>query len=204
MRDYTAKSVAFYDKHPDEYMQKTKGMQDIKLIERFCEEIPPGGKVLDIGCGFGRDCKYFASHGFQTYGIDLSKELLSRARTLVPKAEFSVMDALNMEFEDASFDGVWCSALLVHIRHADAHQLMQEAARVSKPNALLYLHFKLGAEEGIVRDERYNGAEKFFAYYTEDFVRELLKEHYKVLAFEQVAPHGYQVSTNASILARKH
>jgi ubiquinone/menaquinone biosynthesis C-methylase UbiE len=102
----------------------------------------PGGRkrILDAGCGPGRDVKAFAAHQtVRVTGVDFSPEMLAKARELFPDGHFRVMDLTGLAFPPASFDGVWCCASLHFLIPEDAHKALLEFARVLVPDGVLFL-----------------------------------------------------------------
>lgn len=92
--------------------------------------------VLDVGCGTGRSVEVFRSlaPSARWVGVDLpdSPEVRMRTRS---DAEFHVFDGLNLPFEEASFDVVYCAQVLEHARHPES--LLIDVARVLKPGGAL-------------------------------------------------------------------
>ena len=98
-------------------------------------------KILDVGCGIGGTTRYMANllPNSTITGITLSPEQAKRATDLaaernVPNANFQVMDALQMDFPDNSFDVVWGCESGEHM--PDKKLYVQEMARVLKPGGL--------------------------------------------------------------------
>ncbi|WP_435347447.1 class I SAM-dependent methyltransferase [Haloarchaeobius sp. HRN-SO-5] len=65
-----------------------------------------GGRVLDIGCGTGRTTRPLSDMGFDVVGVDVSEEMVKRARTRHPGIRFEVDDATDLRHDDGSFDHV--------------------------------------------------------------------------------------------------
>ena len=78
---------------------------------------PPGARILDIGCGLGREAFALYDLGFEVLGIDISKEVISRVKQLSAdkeyKISFSEYDGEHLDFPDNSFDVVliWAQTL---------------------------------------------------------------------------------------------
>ena len=96
-------------------------------------------KVLDIGCGLGGPCRMLsARYNCETYGIDLNSDFIETAKKLSAlvsadhASNFMVADALNLPFEDGSFDVVWTQHVQMNIK--DKHRFYAEINRVLANN----------------------------------------------------------------------
>lgn len=177
MREYIEKTIDFYDQYVDEYI-KTDSTQDIKWLDTFASHFQEGAKILDLGCAYGRDCEYFLKKNFDTYGVDLSAKMIDRAKTRVEGASFTVMDALDLKYEDTFFDGIWCSATLIHISKSDISTSLKEIYRILKSGGILYLNLKEGEGERYVQDPRYDYEEKFYSFFTVQEIKDFLNFHH--------------------------
>jgi phosphatidylethanolamine/phosphatidyl-N-methylethanolamine N-methyltransferase len=96
----------------------------------------PPGRVLEVGVGTGMSLPFYKRH-LKVTGIDLSPEMLVKARARVAREKLSQvgaileMDAAHLDFPDASFDAV--AAMYVMTVVPDPTQVMAELARVCKP-----------------------------------------------------------------------
>jgi ubiquinone/menaquinone biosynthesis C-methylase UbiE len=176
MRAYQEDTLRFYDDHVDDYYQKTKSLQKTGIITEFVTHLPKGAKVLDIGCAYGRDTEYLVKRGFDTSGIDLSPNMIKKAKTLVKGARFEVMDVLKLDFPNNHFDGVWCSAILLHLKKADVEIALAEINRVMKKDSIAYFEAKEGKGETIAADNRFGGAKKFYTYFSRQEFDGLVKK----------------------------
>ncbi len=97
------------------------------LLQRW---VPPGGRVLDIGCGGGRLCRLAAPFAGHVVGIDYDPGLVERARldTTAANVEFRVGD-VTTAFPHERFDVALLVAVLEHIQDVDA--LLTAIARVA-------------------------------------------------------------------------
>ena len=96
--------------------------------------VPPG-RALDAACGTGRHARELVRLGHDVVGIDITPEMLSRARENVPEAEFREGDLRHVPAGDEEFDVVVCALALAHLPELDAG--MRELARVLKPRGKL-------------------------------------------------------------------
>lgn len=171
-------TIAWYDKHAKEFAQKA-GSAVYDTLAQFTKLLPKGGKVLDAGCGSGRDTMLFLQGGFDATGIDLSSGLIEEAKKENPECKFLVGDMRHLPFPNNDFDGVWASASLLHFEtRQDVEKSIQEFNRVLKKHGILYVSVKLqtGKEKtGLEEDKRFTEP-RFFQYFTQDEIHELIKD----------------------------
>jgi ubiquinone/menaquinone biosynthesis C-methylase UbiE len=112
-------------------------------------------KVLDAGCGSGRNLVYFLRNGYEVYAIDpnpgaveVVKLLAKSIAPAIPQTNFIVTTAENLSFGDQYFDLVICSAVL-HFADSEAHfdSMLRSLWRVLKPGG--YLFARLASDIGI-------------------------------------------------------
>lgn len=158
-------TLDYYNQNADSFIEGTQNADMTEQYLFFLKYLSPGCKLLDLGCGSGRDSAYFSSLGFQVTAIDGSEELCKRVR------ENYLIDALCISFEDisfaAEFDAVWACASLLHVKKADMPKVMSKVSAALKPGGVLYASFKYGSEERVC-----NG--RFFNDYTQNDLDTLL------------------------------
>lgn len=166
--DYTASTTGYYDAHSAEFRANTVGVDVSALYEPFLREIPPGGRILDAGCGSGRDSLAFLQRGSRVLSIDASQEMVAAASQLTgQQALLLTFDALDFNRE---FDGVWACGSLVHIARRDLPSVLDRLSRALKPRGVAYLSFKYGDAE------RMEGR-RFFNDLNESALQALLAAH---------------------------
>lgn len=103
------------------------------------DQLPPGSRVLDVGCGIGGSARILArDYGLDVLGISISPGQIRRAQELTRQGlscRFAVMDALALELPDASFDAVWSVEAGPHM--PDKQRYADELLRVLKPGGRL-------------------------------------------------------------------
>lgn len=173
--DHVQTTIATYDKTAEEYIVKVQKYAPEPEREKFISLVKPGGKILDAGCGSGRDTNHFASKGFTVTGIDLSDGLLSYAREHAhPGATFQHMDlrAINL---NTSFDGIWASASLLHLKREEFVPVLRNFQHMLMPGGVLFLLMKEGTGEQLVTSGTIPEDTRFFTYYMADEIRQLLE-----------------------------
>ncbi|HEV2864284.1 MAG TPA: class I SAM-dependent methyltransferase [Pyrinomonadaceae bacterium] len=158
-------------------LQEWFGQIDIYLFDQLLKgRFDPRMRVLDAGCGGGRNLVYFLRCGYDVSGVDLSTEAVTHVRALasglapdLPADNFRVEPVEAMSFAAAAFDVVISSAVL-HFARDDEHwqAMMGEMWRVLKPGGIFFarLASSVGVEEQIERLEgrRYrlpDGSDRF-------------------------------------------
>ena len=137
----------------------------------FAGYLPPGARVLDVGCGPGRDLVEMKAMGFEVTGVDNSKELLA----MVPEG----IDTVNADFRsiplpDASCEGVWACASLMHLPRPEMPKALAEVRRLLRVGGHFLISIKEGVGEAMVADKGMEG--RFFTYYTSEELDGLLGE----------------------------
>lgn len=102
------------------------------------ERLPPGGAVLDLGCGCGVPvARSLARDGYRVTGVDISDVQIERARRLVPAGTFVRADATAMTFPAATFDAVVSLYSLIHMPLAAQPPLLRRVADWLRPGGWL-------------------------------------------------------------------
>lgn len=147
-------TLAFYDKNADSFIAGTKDADMSVQYGFFLKHLPPKSKILDSGCGSGRDSAFFSSLGFEVTAVDGSAELCRKVK------ENYGIEALCVRFEDISFsqefDGIWACASLLHVTKADMPGVLEKVSKALKPSGVLYASFKYGNGERISNGRFFN------------------------------------------------
>jgi len=114
-------TLRYYSQNAHAVAQRYEDIQS-PLASHFARIFPPGGRILDIGCGSGRDMAELNRQGFQAFGVDATPELVDLAQKAHPELAGKIghgrLPDLGLPF-NGEFDGVLCSAVLMHIDTAD-------------------------------------------------------------------------------------
>ena len=138
-----------YDRVADEYVRRIADeLQhkplDRQLLDRFAADVRDVGLACDMGCGPGHIARYLHAHGVQVCGVDLSAELVDRARRLSPDIEFQQGDMMALDIADETWVGIAAFYSLIHIPRADMLYALRELRRVLRPGGVLLLSFHIG------------------------------------------------------------
>lgn len=159
-------SIPYYDTHAQHFFDTTIGYDLSQLYDLFLPHLPKGAKILDAGCGSGRDSKYFIDQGYKVVAFDGSEKLTQLAKQLTGlPIQHKLLSQMNVHEE---FDGIWASASLLHIPKAELPLILKKLKNALKPKGIWYMSFRYG--EGEV-DE----GDRYFYDQTEDTLTKILE-----------------------------
>lgn len=160
-------TIRFYDDHADEYVSGTVNVDMESLYQPFLEAVPEGGKILDAGCGSGRDAKAFLDRGYQVTTIDASLRMVEAATELTGQPakllRFQEVDAAD------EFNGIWACASLLHIPLSELDDVLRRFSTALRAGGVFYASFKEGDGERICGG-------RLFTDFTEASLREKLRQ----------------------------
>lgn len=159
-------TLDYYEKNAKSFVADTQRVEFHSVQDRFLKNIPAKGKLLDFGCGAGRDTKYFLEQGFLVDAVDGSESLCEMA------SEFTGIKVKQMLFSELSaeneYDGIWACSSILHLMRKELEDVLGKMIRALKAGGHIYSSFKYGEFEGF-RGERY------FTDFTEKSFEEFVK-----------------------------
>jgi len=184
---------AYYNQEADIRDSGEKQDWKLQIRQSFCEMAKSEDKrtLLELGAGTGHDSKFFMENGLQVVAVDLSAEMVKRAR------EKSI-DAYEMDFYDLStlgktFDCIWAMNSLLHTPKADLPQVLQGISTVLNPTGLFYM----GVYGGVNSENEYINdratTPRFFSFYTDEELQEVLARYFEIIVFKH-----YDLTSGAS------
>ena len=160
------KTIEYYNQNADMFAQGTRLVDFTVVQERFAKMLPVDSRILDFGCGSGRDTKYFLEKGYQVAATDGSAELCRLAGSFtgikVKKMLFQELDEIGV------YDGIWACSSILHLPKQELLPVIRKMCDALKDNGVIYTSFKYGDFEG----ER-NG--RYFTDFTEDTFDKFMK-----------------------------
>jgi SAM-dependent methyltransferase len=132
----------FFDRSYVELLKDQKPPRDaareVSALERLMK-LPPGARILDVACGFGRHSAEFARRGYRVVGVDLSRAMLSEARRLWrrPNLRFRRADMRRLPFR-TEFDAALCLfTSFGYFSETGNRRALRSMVRALKPGGLL-------------------------------------------------------------------
>ena len=192
------KTLDYYNHHAQSFISTTVSVNFKPVQDKFIHALN-GPKVLDFGCGSGRDTKYFLESGLQVTAVDGSEEMCRYA------SEFTGIQVQNMLFQDLNeqnqYDGIWACSSILHLPKNELRMVLSKMVDALCDDGIIYTSFKYGDFEG----ER-NGR-----YFT-DFTMETFTDFIKDL--EKIRMETYWITTDVrpgrgeekwlNVMLRKH
>lgn len=138
-----------YDRVADEYVQRIFNELDHKpfdrqVLEEFASRVRDMGLCCDMGCGPGQIARYLHELGVNVMGVDLSLEMVIRARRLTPAITFEQGNMLALNVPDAAWAGIAAFYSLIHITRDDMQRALGELKRALQRGGTLLLSFHIG------------------------------------------------------------
>jgi SAM-dependent methyltransferase len=165
--DVALANLAYYEANAKKYAESTLNIDLAHLYEPFLALLPSRARILDVGCGGGRDLKAFRDRGFKPVGIDPSIALANIAREY-SGVEVAVAKVEDIEFTE-EFDAVWACASLLHLPKKQLPVALMKIKQSILPGGVLYLSVQSGSGEEVLEDGR------FYTFYTDTSIRKLIK-----------------------------
>lgn len=163
-------TLEYYEKNAQSFIDNTFDVEVSEMMNGFIKLLPLNGSILDVGCGSGRDTLAFLNKGFKVTAFDASPVLakLSSEKINYP---IIVRTIEEMDWND-QFDGVWAMASLLHLKKEDLIGGIKNCVKALKiQNAgIFFATFKIGQEES------YDDKGRFFSYYQQEELHELLQK----------------------------
>ena len=146
-------TVAFYNENADHYKLATQNVDFSDIQERFITYLSVGERILDFGCGAGRDALTFRVHGYRVDAVDGSEAMCRVA------AEYTGLPVKRMRFDELNvrdtYDGIWACASLCHLPKPMLKQVLIRMTDALKPGGVIYTSFRYGSFSGYIEDGRF-------------------------------------------------
>ncbi len=137
-------TLQFYRQNAQSYAAWAKAPSS--RLRGFLALLPPGGTILELGCGAGNHSAVMLAEGFSVRATDGSPEMAEiasqRLGHAVEAMRFDQLDALQ------AYDGVWASACLLHVPRDELAGILARIHRALRPSGVFYASYKMGEGDG--------------------------------------------------------
>lgn len=163
--------------------------------EKFISFLKQGNRVLDVGCGDGVKSAYLFERGLQVTGIDFSENFIEIAKEENPHIDFKIMDMGEVSMLEDCFDGVYASALLLHVPRKDMCANLNKLALKVCSGGVIYIAVKGIASNGVkeelkVENDYGYSYERFFSYYSMDELLECFEKLGLKIIYQNIKKSG--------------
>ena len=145
-------TIEYYEQNAKSFIEGTQNVDFTEIQDAFLGLLPEKAVILDLGCGSGRDTKYFLEQGYSVDATDGSLELCKAA------SNYTGIKVKHMYFQELDecekYDGIWACASVLHLKKQELPGIFRKMSTATKKNGIIYLSFKYGNFEG-VRNGRY-------------------------------------------------
>ncbi|WP_199438636.1 class I SAM-dependent methyltransferase [Vibrio owensii] len=161
-------SRRYYQEENLNYIKQTINLPMEEHTLPFMEHVADNGgnRILDVGCGSGRDLKTFTHNEFDCLGVE-PDEFFAEYAELFSGAKVAHCDIRHF-VSDKKFDGVWCSASLIHIPREELTGVLERLGNLMHKDSIFYASFKLGKD--------YSDGRRDFTCFDRDGIHQLFHE----------------------------
>ncbi len=165
MKDST---LSYYNSNASEYAETVNRADMSAEYNRFLKYVPTSGSIVDIGCGSGRDLKYFKDLGYKAVGIDASEKLCEIARKY-SGCKVECCDFLTWNPPEV-YDAFWANASLLHLKENEILEFFASKTKFLKEGGVVFFSMKSGIYEG------YDSNGRYFTPFSEFLLEEIIKQ----------------------------
>lgn len=141
----------FYETNAEQFAQDTLDVDMSAVYEPFLAMLQPSSRILDAGCGAGRDTAAFLKLGYEVEAFDASAKLVEIAKRV---SGIAIQHSTFLNFTSKQlFAGIWACASLLHVPAISMSATLQHLAGLLQAEGVIYVSFKYG-EEDTERDGR--------------------------------------------------
>lgn len=176
----------------DKSRQREAGPELTLLTSRLGD----GATILDVGCGAGVPVAKTLAQRFAVTGVDISGEMINRARTNVPQATFIEGDIMSVEFPPSYFDAAVAFYSIFHLPREEHPELLRRIYGWLKPGGYLLATLSYLNEAPYTED--YLGVTMYWSNYGLEDYKKILTEVGFTLMETTVVGHGYQAEVQTS------
>lgn len=146
-------TIDYYNRNADAYYWATVAVDLDAVRKQFASYLPPEARVIDLGCGSGRDVMAFADMGHDAVGLDASAELVRLAKE---RLEINAMTGDMVQWKATEpYDGIWACASLIHLTDTERKKFFGNLESNLKKGGVIFISVREGIGTGPDHEGRY-------------------------------------------------
>ncbi|GAB5388392.1 MAG: class I SAM-dependent methyltransferase [Alphaproteobacteria bacterium] len=156
-KDNTSNRVTtdWYDREAQAYKKRTDAAEMEAIYTKFLDGLPKGSRILDLGCGPGRDMAAFKARGYRVEGVDGAEGMVDLARRrLGAETRVTHSSFADWQPDQGRYDAIWACASLMFVPPDQMAETLAKARKALKPGGKLYIAVKHGQGERLEDDVR--------------------------------------------------
>lgn len=171
------RTISYYNTHSTEYSEQVNRADMTDTCLRFLKHVPEGGSIVDLGCGSGRDMRFFKEHGYDAYGVDASSALCDVA------SGYSGCPVVCSDFlcwePGRRFDAFWANASLLHLTGDEIIEFFKTKLSYLNDGGVVYFSMKKDIDTG------YDEKGRFFTPFSEELLDIIMKTNSNLKILER-------------------
>jgi SAM-dependent methyltransferase len=175
-------TIDTYNQSADALAEYFKGIGPrVKYVDIALELAgnPKNPRIVEIGCGDGRDASYITQKAGFYKGFDISEKLINIAKKDLPNTQFEVADAIDFNYPP-DLDVVFAFASLLHLNPKEVKDTLSKVSSALKPGGIFYISSKYSDEyKEEVKNDKFGS--RLFYFYNAKIITELAGDDFEAV-----------------------
>jgi SAM-dependent methyltransferase len=181
--DWSAETIRSYDASSEQLAEYFEGIGprvvDIERGLELAKATDGNAKVVEIGCGGGREASEIVKRAEWYEGIDPSEAMLNIAKSRLPDVSFVKADGLTYDYPK-NVDVIFAFASLIHASRSELIEVMAKAVQALKPRGIFYISLKeRDSYEEEVQEDKYG--KRMYYYYNPQIIGAMANQLFEVV-----------------------
>lgn len=160
-------SLNYYNENSKKFIEDTFNVSMESLLTEFAALLKIGATILDVGCGSGRDSKWFLEHGYDVWAHDGSEDMVVHCQKFLKhRVELATFEEYHT---DKKFDGLWACASLLHVPREKLPEILMKYVSFLNDGGIFFMSFKL-------RNKDFEKEGRLFTNFNEEGIKALVNE----------------------------
>lgn len=146
-------TLDYYNTQGQAFVSRTIDRDVSENRNRFLKYLPETARILDAGCGSGRDTQAFLTAGYDAEAFDGSEEMVKAASKFTQK-QVHLVRFQELDFAK-EFDAIWANASIIHVPYEELPDVLSRLHKALKSEGILYASFKKGDSHRLIGERHF-------------------------------------------------